>query len=70
MDRKVMMIGAVVVVIALVAAGAAVMLNNNDEKKGLYALDATILDVDMGGMSGTLRWSRPSNTCTRPFTAT
>lgn len=53
MDRKVMMIGAVVVVIALVAAGAAVMLNNNDEKKGLYALDATILDVDMGGMSGT-----------------
>ena len=50
-----MMIGAVVVVIALVAASAAVLLNNDNdnEKKGLYALDATILDVDMGGMSGT-----------------
>lgn len=55
MDRKVMIIGAVVVVIALVAASAAVVLNNDkgEEKKGLYALDATILEVDMGGMSGT-----------------
>ncbi len=54
-------IAIIVAAVVIVAAAAAVILMNNnggndDDKKskgGLYALDATILDVDMGGMSST-----------------
>lgn len=57
LDKK-MQIGAIVaVVIIVVAAVAVVALNNNNEteveKKGLYRLDATVVDVSMGQCSAT-----------------
>ncbi len=55
MSRKLIAILAVIIVV--VAAVAAVYLNGddkNEEKKGgLYALNATVIGLDMGGMSGT-----------------
>ena len=52
------MIAVVIAVVAVVAVGAAVFMMNNDDDSdektgGLYDLHATILDVDMGGMSST-----------------
>ena len=48
---------AAAILIVAAAAAAIVLTNNNgggkESKGGLYALDATILDVDMGGMSST-----------------
>lgn len=56
MDKK-MKIGAVVVVLILVVAAAAVVISNGgsekEEKKGLYMLDATVVDVSMGQCSAT-----------------
>ena len=56
MDKRIIAILAVVIVVAAGAAAAFVLTNNNnktEEKKGLYLLDAAVLDVDMGAMSGT-----------------
>ena len=55
MNMKIVAIAAVAVVVIAAAAGAIVLTNNDDdnEKGGLYSLDATVLNVDMGGMSST-----------------
>ena len=56
MDKRIIAILAVVIVVAAGAAAAFVLTNNNnktEEKKGLYLLDAAVLDIDMGAMSGT-----------------
>ena len=55
MNGKIIAIAAVVVIIAA-AAGATVFIGDDGEdvkKGGLYELNAKIIDVDMGGMSGT-----------------
>ena len=65
MNSKILAIIAIVVVVAA-GAGAAVVLTNNNggnnsssggdapvQKTGLYLLDAKVLDIDMGAMSGT-----------------
>ena len=56
MNMKILAIAAAVVVVAAGAGVGIYVLNKDDDKEktgGLYDLHATILDVDMGGMSST-----------------
>ncbi len=65
MNSKILAIVAVVVIVAAGAGAAVVLMNNNGgnnnnsggdaapQKTGLYLLDAKVLDIDMGAMSGT-----------------
>ena len=60
MDNKIIAILAVVVVV-IAGAGAAVFLMNNnqtEEKKGLYLLDAKVLEIDMERKKGNGRRSQ------------